>query len=140
MGDVQTDHRVDLYALGCVAYWLLTAKLVFEGDSAMQVMFHHVQTAPVPPSQRVELPIPAELEALVMQCLEKDPQARPASADEIRNRLEQVPVAQPWTVERAKQWWSTHRPQSPGDRPAAEMLLSHEEREVRIGPRVRPKS
>jgi serine/threonine-protein kinase len=140
MGDAQTDHRVDVYALGCVAYWLLTGKLVFEGENAMQIMFHHVQTAPVPPSQRVELPIPAVLDALVMQCLEKEPSRRPAGAEEVRNRLGAVPLGQEWTQARAEQWWSAHRPQALDARPAAEMLLSHEEREVRIGPKVRPRA
>ena len=137
LGDAPTDHRVDLYALGCVAYWLLTGKLVFEGDNPMQVMFHHVQTLPVPPSKRVELAIPVELEALVMQCLEKDPARRPTSAEEIRTRLDAVPVAKAWTSDRAEQWWAMHRPQSLDARPASEMLLSHEEREVRVGPRLK---
>src|SRR4051812_10396121 len=50
LGDAVTDHRVDLYALGCVAYWLLTGKMVFEGESAIQVMVHHAHTPPPPPS------------------------------------------------------------------------------------------
>ena len=83
LGDADTDHRVDLYALGCVAYWLLTGKLVFEGASAMQVMLQHVQAEPKRPSLRAEQPIPAALEALVMECLEKDPARRPASAEAV---------------------------------------------------------
>jgi serine/threonine-protein kinase len=61
LGVAETDHRVDLYALGCVAYWLLTGKLVFEGDSAMQVMVDHASKPAPRPSLRVELPIPAPL-------------------------------------------------------------------------------
>src|SRR3954463_6587433 len=68
-----TDHRVDLYALGCVAYWLLTGKMVFDGENAVQVMMKHAQAEPRRPSQRVEEPVPAALEQLVMACLEKDP-------------------------------------------------------------------
>ena len=59
LGDADTDHRVDLYALGCVAYWLLTGKMVFEGENAIQVMVHHAHTPPPRPSVRVEWPIPA---------------------------------------------------------------------------------
>ena len=81
LGDAVTDHRVDLYALGCVAYWLLTGKMVFEGENAIQVMFHHAHTPPPRPSLRVEWPIPAPLEDLIMECLEKDPARRPPSAE-----------------------------------------------------------
>jgi hypothetical protein len=136
LGAADTDHRVDLYALGCVAYWLLTGTMVFEGETAMQVMIQHVQAEPKRPSQRVDLPIPAEFEALVMECMEKDPARRPASAEVVRNRLDAVPLTAVWTAERAEQWWAVHRPK-PGDaRLAADVLLSHEGHELRIGPRL----
>ena len=46
------DRRADLYSLGCVAYYLLTGRQVFEGDTVMQVFAQHLQDAPTPPSQR----------------------------------------------------------------------------------------
>ena len=137
LGDAVTDHRVDLYALGCVGYWLLTGKVVFEG-TAMQVLVHHAQTPPQRPSLRVEWPIPAPLEDLIMECLEKDPARRPASAEVVSTRLNAVPLSSAWTVERAEHWWATHRPLPPDARPVADVLLSQEGRELRIGPRVRP--
>lgn len=108
LGVAETDHRVDLYSLGCVAYWLLTGKLVFEGESAMQVMVHHAHTPALRPSLRVELLLPAALEDLVMECLEKDPARRPPSAEILSARLEVVPVT-PWTAERAERW-ASHEP------------------------------
>ncbi|HMF88056.1 MAG TPA: serine/threonine-protein kinase, partial [Gemmatimonadaceae bacterium] len=63
------DGRADIYALGCVAYYLLTGQLVFEADTSMKMLMHHLNTAPVPPSQRTELPIPRELDELVLACL-----------------------------------------------------------------------
>ena len=138
LGVADTDHRVDLYALGCVGYWLLTGKLVFVGKSVVEMMFHHAHTPPSKPSTRSELPIPASLEELVMYCLEKDPARRPASAEAVSTRLAAVSLDSPWTVERAERWWEVHRPVPPGARRAAEVLLSQEGREVRIGPRVRP--
>jgi serine/threonine-protein kinase len=134
-----TDHRVDLYALGCVAYWLLTGTMVFEGENAMQVMLQHVRAEPKRPSHRVDRPIPAALEDLVMQCLEKDPARRPASAEVMSDRLDAVPLASVWTAERAEQWWATHRPRPRDARPVADVLLSQEGHELRIGPRVRPR-
>ena len=139
LGAADTDHRVDLYALGCVAYWLLTGLMVFEGESALQVMMQHAQAEPKRPSQRVDRPIPAALEDLVMQCLEKDPARRPASAEVVRERLDAVPLAAVWTAERAEQWWAMHRPRPLDARPVADVLLSHEGHELRIGPRVRPR-
>src|SRR5262249_45274226 len=50
-----SDHRVDLYSLGCVAYWLVTGKLVFEGPGAVKVMSDHIHTQPEPPSKRAPL-------------------------------------------------------------------------------------
>jgi eukaryotic-like serine/threonine-protein kinase len=138
LGRAETDHRVDLYALGCVAYWLLTGKLVFEGRNAVELMFHHAHTPAPRPSTMSELPIPASLEDLVMDCLEKDPARRPASAEEISTRLNDVSPESEWTVERAERWWEMHRPLPADARRVAEVLLSQEGRELRIGPRVRP--
>jgi eukaryotic-like serine/threonine-protein kinase len=138
LGLADTDHRVDLYALGCVAYWLLTGKLIFEGKSAVEVMFHHAHTPARRLSTRTELPIPVPLEDLVMECLEKDPSRRPASAEMVSTRLDAVSLQSAWTVERAERWWEMHRPVPVDARRVAEVLLSQEGRELRIGPRVRP--
>ena len=139
LGAGDTDHRVDLYALGCVAYWLLTGKMVFEGENAMQVMMQHAQAEPKRPSQRVDRPIPTALEDLIMDCLEKDPARRPLDAAAVAERLDAVPAGSVWTAERAEQWWAMHRPRPRDARPVADVLLSHEGHELRIGPRVRPR-
>jgi serine/threonine-protein kinase len=135
-----TDHRVDIYSLGCVAYWLLTGKLVFEGDNPMQVMIEHARTPAPRPSSRVELPIPAPLEDLVMECLEKDPQHRPANAEAVAARLAAAAVdGASWTAERADRWWGTHMPRPAKVRPLADILLSQEAAPIRIGRRARPR-
>jgi eukaryotic-like serine/threonine-protein kinase len=139
LGTADSDHRVDLYAVGCVAYWLLTGQMVFEGENAMQVMVQHVQAEPKRPSLRTNQPIPPALEALIMDCLEKDPSRRPSSADVLSERLGGVPLTSGWTAERAEGWWATHRPRPRDARPVADMLLSHEGHELRIGPKVRPR-
>ena len=72
-----------------------------------------------------------------MGCLEKDPARRPSSAEAVRTRLDAVSPENSWTVERAERWWATHRPTDA--RPVADLLLSQEGREMRIGPRVTPK-
>ena len=138
LGVADTDHRVDLYALGCVGYWLLTAKLIFEGRSAVEVMFHHAHTPPLRPSTRSEVPIPAALEDLLMECLEKDPARRPTSAEAVSTRLDGVSLESGWTMERAERWWAMHRSLPPDACRSAEVLLSQEGREVRIE-RVSPR-
>ena len=112
------DSRVDIYAFGCVAYWLLTGKLVFEAPSAMAMALAHVQTPPVPPSQRTELEIPAELESLIMDCLAKTPSARPQSMREISRRLSSMRNSERWCTSAAEQWWQVHHP-SPCIQPMA---------------------
>jgi serine/threonine-protein kinase len=91
--DQTVDGRADLYSLGCVAYYLLTGKLVFEGDTPLQTILQHLQHPPVPPSQRTDRPIPADLEAIVLACLAKRPEDRPRSAAVLSERLAAVESA-----------------------------------------------
>jgi hypothetical protein len=110
------DGRADIYSAGCVAYWLLTGQQVFQGRTPMETMMRHVHGTPVPPSQRSELPIPAELEAVVMSCLAKAPGDRPQTADALAAQLRGLPI-DPWTAERSARWWDTHRPREAARRP-----------------------
>jgi eukaryotic-like serine/threonine-protein kinase len=103
------DERSDLYALGCVAYWMLTGRTVFTGEP-MAVMIHHARTAPQPPSKAAGHPIPDRLEQIVLACLEKAPEKRPASASALWRDLGEVTFTTPWTVERAESWWREHLP------------------------------
>ena len=81
------DGRADLYSLGCVAYYLLTGREVFEGDTPMQVFAHHFQTAPTPPSQRGPHAVPEDLEKLVLSCLAKKPEERFQTGDEMAKAI-----------------------------------------------------
>ena len=90
LGESTLDGRADIYATGCVAYWLLTGQLVFTAETPMGLLMHHVHTPPVPPSARTELPIPPALDRLVLSCLAKDPADRPQSARELSLRLAEV--------------------------------------------------
>jgi serine/threonine-protein kinase len=118
-GDAVIDHRVDIYALGCVAYWLLTGRLVFEASNALQLMFQHAQNTPVPPSKRIELDIPPAFDDLVLACLAKRPEDRPASAGEVARRLAAAVPGERWTPERALHWWERHHPESVGPAPTS---------------------
>jgi serine/threonine-protein kinase len=114
LGRTDIDGRADIYAIGCVAYWLLTGALVFEGDTPMAMVTHHARTAPLGPSARAAQPIPPALDRLVLACLAKDPDARPQTARELSERLGAVECTAAWTPQRARAWWETHQPAADG--------------------------
>ncbi len=104
------DGRADLYALGCVAFWLLTGRRVFEEETAVATILAHTSATPDFPSACSEMPIPASLDALVLACLAKDPADRPDTAEELARNLDAIELDAPWTADRAAAWWETHRP------------------------------
>jgi serine/threonine-protein kinase len=111
LGD-SVDGRADLYALGCVAYYLLTGAQVFTGDTVLKVITQHLQAVPVPPSGRTELPIPQTLEHLVLACLAKKPEERPQNARQLAQLLDTID-GMTWGEEDAIRWWSQHHSRRP---------------------------
>jgi serine/threonine-protein kinase len=106
----QVDARADLYTLGCVAYWLLTGQRVFTGRTAMETMMQHTHAEPVPPSARTELEVPLALDRIILSCLAKNPDDRPASADALAAALATIATGSTWTPARAHEWWDRHHP------------------------------
>jgi serine/threonine-protein kinase len=102
------EPRVDVYAIGCVAYYLLTGQPVFDAENPTDMFLHHLHDAPVPPSQRTELPIPRELDALVLACLDKDPRRRPQDAAAVLAMLARCPSRETWDQSSARTWWARH--------------------------------
>jgi eukaryotic-like serine/threonine-protein kinase len=111
LGGSELDGRVDIYATGCVAYWLLTGQLVFTADTPMGLVLHHAHTPASPPSSRVDAPISPALDHLVLSCLAKDPAKRPQSAKELARRLAEVGAGE-WSARQATAWWTSHHPLS----------------------------
>jgi eukaryotic-like serine/threonine-protein kinase len=118
LGGVDVDARADIYSAGCVGYWLLTGELVFTADTPMKLLLAHAHAPPEAPSARTELPIPPDLDALVLSCLAKDRECRPKSPRDLLERLETVVLGQAWTTARAREWWATHLPLSAASRPS----------------------
>ncbi len=116
------DGRADIYALGCVANWLLTGRLVFDADVPMKMMVAHIRDTPIAPSRRSEFPISQSLDELILACLEKDPERRPQTAAELAGRLAECDVGAPWDETAAIAWWKAHLPDIAG--PEREPLLA----------------
>jgi serine/threonine-protein kinase len=103
------DLHADLYSLGCVAYYLLTGQRVFPGETPVAQALAHVLNAPVPPSTRSEFTVPPALDALILACLAKDPDARPVSADAVSEQLAAAVEPNAWTAAAARAWWQQHQ-------------------------------
>ncbi len=94
----------DIYALGAVGCFLLTGKPIFDAQSTMTFVGMHLSQDPIPPSAR-GVEVPADLEKLLLSCLAKNPEQRPASAAALGNDLLACGVAGQWTEEDASGWW-----------------------------------
>jgi serine/threonine-protein kinase len=99
------DRRADLYALGCVGYWLLTGHAVFAGSSPIEIMYHHGYDPPMPPSERLGRALPSELETVILAALAKLPDDRPGTAAEFGARVAGCALGETWSDRRAREWW-----------------------------------
>jgi serine/threonine-protein kinase len=96
----------DIYALGAVGYYLLTGNPVFEAESLDELLQSHESRQPDPLSRHAP-EVPADLEPIVLCCLEKDPRNRPVSTDALRRELLTCRDAGKWLPEDAAAWWET---------------------------------
>ena len=107
------DARSDIYALGCVGYYLLTGQLVFDATGAFQMVAKHLRNDPVPPSLRGRVDIPTAIEAVILKCLSKRPEDRYQSVMALSNALANALEAtklKPWTEEEALANWNSPQP------------------------------
>lgn len=112
------DPRSDIYSVGALGYYLLTAQYVFEANSDLELYHKHLSEQPAPPSRRTLNPISAELEETILRCLEKERNLRVPSVTELRALLLTSPAADAWTPEERAAWWGRYR--LAGSEPATE--------------------
>ena len=120
------DRRADIYALGCVAYWLLTRERVFEAENRADMLVMHAHQRPVPPSKRAGISVPPQLEEIILSCLEKNPNKRPQTARELGDKLRELGLDKAWTRSRREAWWQEHDRNMPIEAPAAKASESNE--------------
>jgi len=111
------DGRADLYALGCVAWWLLAGREVFarQGGADAKLLHKHIYE-PIPLlREHVRGWLPTELEAILAACLAKEPAARPADARDLARQLRAIaiPPEHAWTDVKARAWWDAYAPARP---------------------------
>ena len=102
------DARSDLYAVGAVAYFLLTGGAPFRAATVAEIYAHHVHTVPERPSLRLGAPIPADLEEVVLRCLAKSPGDRFQDAASLGEALRGCTEGPPWRPVDARAWWVEH--------------------------------
>jgi tRNA A-37 threonylcarbamoyl transferase component Bud32 len=113
------DVRADVYAVGAVAYFMLTGSAMFSGNTVVEICMKHVHEVPQPPSVRSGKPVNPHLEELILRCLAKSPMNRPRNAAELLGELESCVLARHWTATDAAAWWAQH--QQTDGRPAADL-------------------
>ena len=121
-GESEPDARSDIYSLGVVMYYLLTGQPPFDGDKAIRVIISHAQDKPTPPSEINPL-VPADLEAIVLRCLEKKPEDRYQSAEDLAAALDACQQADAWDYDTAEAWWRSSPIEPATEDPAEEMLV-----------------
>ena len=102
------DARSDIYCVGAVGYWLVTGQTLFENGPVESLMDQQVNARPALPSIRLGRPISSDLEKILMQCLEKDPQNRPQTAEALESTLASLGESKAWTPAQSRQWWDQH--------------------------------
>lgn len=111
--------RSDIYAVGTVAYFLLSGANAFEADTVEKIFEGHLSLKPTPLAERTGGTVPPALDALVLACLAKDPADRPASAKALRDLLRECEGVGRWTQKEARKWWTTYWASDPAA-PAAQ--------------------
>ena len=107
LSGVAADARSDIYGVGCVAYWLLTGRKVFDHDSTVMLYAAHLRDAPQP-IEATRKGVPVAVDELVLRCLAKDPARRPATIEELSRLLAGLPRVGDWQEADARDWWARH--------------------------------
>jgi tRNA A-37 threonylcarbamoyl transferase component Bud32 len=105
---VKVGAASDLYSLGAVAFWLLTGTTLFDSDKVRKLLDDQVHAAPCSPSERLGRQVSPDLEGLILQCLSKTPEQRPAGARALERALASCAGCSEWGPDQADAWWKAN--------------------------------
>jgi serine/threonine-protein kinase len=115
------DVRSDIYSVGGVAYYLLTGQPPFVRETAMQILLAHAYE-PVAPLRDLRPDLPADLEAVVLRCLAKDPARRYPDADSLEKALAACAAVRCWGDDQAAAWWREQAATADADAAGAPLI------------------
>jgi len=107
-----SDPRSDIYAVGALAYFLLTREYVFNAESVLDIYEQQITQTPKPLRERNSTPVSPELEQTVLRCLQRDVKLRPQTIGELRSLLDDCPLTETWGPPERAAWWASHPPQA----------------------------
>jgi eukaryotic-like serine/threonine-protein kinase len=105
IGDRSLDARADIYALGCLLYFVLTGQPPFNGATGFEVMLAHARDPVVPPSQ-IRPEVAADLEQVILCCLAKRADSRYSEVKALGRALAACAAANEWDADKARDWWA----------------------------------
>jgi serine/threonine protein kinase len=111
----ELDGRADIYALGCIGFFLLSGRLLFQKSGSLPMMMAHITEEPPEFELCISNYLPPELTAVLLRCLAKQPEGRPVDARALAVLLKAIPIPvnERWTEAQAIAWWATRRPKQP---------------------------
>ena len=109
LGESSTDVRTDIYSLGAVAYYLVTGRPPFTADKTIKIIIAHAKEPVLAPSKH-RPDVPADLELVILRCLEKRPQDRFQNVDQVAQALSECEAAGQWSPDNSAQWWGSRTP------------------------------
>ncbi len=124
----------DVYALGAIAFFLVTGREVFTGRTVVEVCSKHLNVEPESPSSIAGDGVPAALDALILRCLAKDPEVRPRDGADLASALDALALPG-WTTAEARDWWSVHDDAIRARAPVAETATGRTQMAVDVGAR-----
>jgi serine/threonine-protein kinase len=107
------DARADIYAVGAVAFHVLTGQKLFEAANDLDLTNQVLNAPPRRPAELMGDAVPAVLDELVMRCLAKDRELRPATVGELTAVFDRVLELHSWGPAQAATWWAEHMPAPP---------------------------